>query len=391
VLAALGVAALLTPLSTFALSPFLPAIATDLGTRVGLLGQIPAASMLLAAVLGLVVGPVADHFGHRRALLIGVVAVLGGSVTIALAPSYLLLLPAALFWALGRGTTMPMAMAVAGSRFAGAARRKAISRVVVASAVAIIVGLPLLTQVGAALGWRVVFAVLAAVALATALLLLWLLPADGPPPPTPLRPGTALRAYGPLLRSGPMRGLYGGALLRNGELWLVQTYQGAFLIQTHGLGAAEVGLVFAAMGAGEVFGCVLAGGRLGGAPARQLMTGLHILSGALLGAALVLPLPAAAVIAMIALAALMTGLGDVIEPALLLRETPVGQATTTTLLGSVQSVGAALGSGLGGLALLLGGYQALGLGAIAGGLIAAALVWQALPGPTTQPAPRAVG
>lgn len=57
-----------------ALTPFFPAIARDLGTSVALLGQIPAVSMLVAG-LGLVVGPLADHSGHRRLLVLGSLAV----------------------------------------------------------------------------------------------------------------------------------------------------------------------------------------------------------------------------------------------------------------------------------------------------------------------------
>jgi MFS family permease len=52
-------------LNTFAMSPFLPSMARDLGAPVALLGQMPTLSML-AAALALVTEPVADRIGHRR-------------------------------------------------------------------------------------------------------------------------------------------------------------------------------------------------------------------------------------------------------------------------------------------------------------------------------------
>src|SRR5439155_23771184 len=105
-------AAFLATLSALAVSPFLPSIAQDLHTSVALLGQIPAVMMLLAAALGLVVGPLADSLGRRRVLLVGVLAVAASSLTIALAPGYAALLVAALFGAGSRAIVVPVANAI---------------------------------------------------------------------------------------------------------------------------------------------------------------------------------------------------------------------------------------------------------------------------------------
>src|SRR5688500_2068818 len=70
VLALVG-ASFLGALTSVALGPFLPVIVRDLGTSVPLLGQTATGTLLWAAVLGLVVGPLADRYGHRRLLLVG--------------------------------------------------------------------------------------------------------------------------------------------------------------------------------------------------------------------------------------------------------------------------------------------------------------------------------
>jgi MFS family permease len=80
VLVALCCAAFAGYLNSLALSPLLPAISADLGASVSLLGQVPALMLVLAGALGLVIGPLADHFGHRRVLLLGTLAIVGTGV-----------------------------------------------------------------------------------------------------------------------------------------------------------------------------------------------------------------------------------------------------------------------------------------------------------------------
>src|SRR5262245_17061275 len=104
VLASLAVAALCSMLGAYALSPFLPLIALDLDSPVGLLGQSMALLNVLAAALGLVVGSVADRVGPRRLLPLGLAAVAASALAASLAPSLTVLLAAAVVGALGRGS-----------------------------------------------------------------------------------------------------------------------------------------------------------------------------------------------------------------------------------------------------------------------------------------------
>src|SRR5207248_5934058 len=95
VLASLAVAALCSMLGAYALSPFLPLIALDLDSPVGLLGQSMALLNLLAAALGLVVGSLAERVGPRRLLPLGLAAVAAGALAASLAPSLAVPLAAA--------------------------------------------------------------------------------------------------------------------------------------------------------------------------------------------------------------------------------------------------------------------------------------------------------
>src|ERR1700752_3673900 len=117
-------------LNVIAWIPFLPFIAEAHGVSVSLLGQIPALMLLLSALLGLVIGPVADRSGYRRTLLLCLLAVVASSLSTGLAATLSLLILAALFGAIGRAAVMPVAQATAATLFAeDTERRRAISRI----------------------------------------------------------------------------------------------------------------------------------------------------------------------------------------------------------------------------------------------------------------------
>src|SRR5437870_4533659 len=116
-LASLALTALFGMLGAYALSPFLPLIAVDLDSPVGLLGQSMALLNLLAAGLGLVIGSLADRVGPARLLPLGLAAVAAGALAAALAPSLAVLLAAAVVGALGRGSLQPLAFIIVADRF----------------------------------------------------------------------------------------------------------------------------------------------------------------------------------------------------------------------------------------------------------------------------------
>jgi MFS transporter, DHA1 family, multidrug resistance protein len=88
-------------LNVVAWIPFLPFIAMAQGVSVSLLGQIPASMLLVSALLGLVIGPLADHYGYRRTLLLCLVAVAASSLTTGSSTTIITLFLAALLGALG--------------------------------------------------------------------------------------------------------------------------------------------------------------------------------------------------------------------------------------------------------------------------------------------------
>jgi MFS family permease len=167
----LTLATFVNHLNVIAWNPFLPFIAAELGVTVALLGQVPALMMLLAISLWLVIGPLADHYGYRRMLLICLLAVVTSSLTTGLAATLPLLVLAALVGAVGWAAIMPVAQAIVAASFIDDTAHYAVSRTQSGGPLAATVGIPLLTASAAVLQWRGAFLVLSGLALTTALML----------------------------------------------------------------------------------------------------------------------------------------------------------------------------------------------------------------------------
>ncbi len=377
-IATLALANFVGMLGAASYGPFLPVMAAAFGVGIPLLGQLPAASMLLAAALGLLVGPLADAYGHRRTLVIGLLAVVVSTLGTGLALTFAALLATILIGAVGRAAILPVALTIAGTRFAGDARRRAIGIAQAGVACAPLAGIPLLTTIAAFSDWRVAFVVLALLGVGVAPLVWWAVGRGDAPavaPSTCLRLGGVLAAYAPLVRHRPTLGLVGATLLGNASLWMVLSYIGAFYVQRHGFGIQQVGLATIPPGIALVFGSLVAGGRLGGAALRPLVAGGRSACAALLAVTMLLPLPAGPVIALLTLNAGLMSVTMVATILLLTAESPANRATTLALNGSANSLGIALGGALGGLLLAFGDYPALGVGALALGGAGAALAW----------------
>jgi predicted MFS family arabinose efflux permease len=382
----LTLATFVNHLNVIAWNPFLPFIAAELGITVALLGQVPALMMLLATSLGLVIGPLADHYGYRRTLFVCLLAVVTSSLTTGLAATLPLLVLAALVGAVGRAAIMPVAQAIVAAAFVDdTARRHAVSRTQSGGPLAATMGIPLLTVCATALQWRGAFLAVSGLALATALLLWRMLCQDEAPGHGPVRLTSILAAYQPLVRQRLSLTVIVAACLEQTGVWVMWTYYGAFYVQQHAFSTQQVGWVSLAAGLGVLLGQTAAGGRLGRQPGRLFLLGC-LGAGPLIGLSLLLPLPASAAVALMAAGWLMHGLLMVSTVVLLIRQSPAGRATTLTLYASAMNLGIALGAALGGLALAWGGYVALGLCTLALPLVSATLFWGCHPGLGKAPA-----
>jgi predicted MFS family arabinose efflux permease len=375
VLPALCLGSFITTLNFAAPAPFFPAMAEDLDVSVALLGQVTAATMIVSAPLALVVGPLADRFGARRFIAVGLVGTAVSLFDYALAPIFAMLFIASLAGAISEATVPGLSLAIAGTRFSGAAARKAIGWTVAALASAPIIGIPILTTIGDIAGWRAAFLTAGfAAAVITVLVMTWL--PDDPRPATGAPPACGiLDAYRPLLRDGAMRRLFACTLTRS-LCWMgLLTYYGALLEERFDMDTTDIGLVYMLAGAGYFAGSLVAGGPLARLPARPLVAVSNIVL-ALANAVIFLAwLSTPLTIALLPVGTFAGAVGWVGLTSALAAETPAGAGTTMVLNSSLFNLGAAIGAALGGLLLAVGGFDAVAIGLPLAGLLSALLIW----------------
>jgi len=362
VLPALALGSFITTLTFAAPAPFLTDISQDLDVGVPLLGQVTAAMLILSAPLGLVAGPLADRYGSRRLIVLGLAASTTCLLIFGLAPFFAALFLASVAGAVSEATVPGLSLAIAGTRFDGAAARRALGWTIGALASAPIVGVPILTTIGDIAGWRVAFLAASAAALGIVMLVAAWLPQDGQRPDDALRLHTILDAYRPLVHDVSMRSLYACTILRSTCWFGLLTYLGALLRDRFHLSTSEVGLVYMLAGSGYLLGSLAAGGPFARLPARPLVAVSKVTMALLMMAAFFGILNTGLTIALLPFAGFAGAVGWVGLTALLTSETPAGAGTTMVLNGSLFNLGAAAGAGIGGVLLAAGGFNALAVG-----------------------------
>lgn len=361
VLLALCVTAFMAALNFTATSPFYPEMADDLESTVPLIGQVITVMILISAVLGLAIGPLADRYGFRRPLTIGLVAVGVNLIGTGFSPSIPFLFAFSIVGGLADAIVFGLAFAVAGTYFHGAARVKAIGWTAGSLSIAPIMGVPALTFIGDLVGWRSALATGGALAIGSACYVWTSLPGDrlrSSLPPLQVR--DMIDPYRPLLKHMPTMTTYSVNLLRGITWFSMILYLGAFLEDQLDLETREIGFVYMLSGIGYAVGSFSTRPSLPGSLMRIAAITSLFCAGAvaviLLSANLwtvLLILPVSSFMASrcgIALATRLSGLHQ------------SGTGTVMVLSGSVLNLSAAMSALVGGLLIGFGGYRALGIG-----------------------------
>ena len=215
-----------------------------------------AGHVISAYALGVVIGaPIIAVLSAklaRRPLLIGLMVLFAfGNGLSALAPSYHWMLAFRFLCGLPHGAYFGIATLVAASLVPPERRTQAVGRVLLGLTVATIVGVPLATWLGQAVGWRWGFAVVAVLALTSAALIAAFAPRE-----RVAAGASPLRELGALRRPQVWLTLATGAI-GFGGLFAVYTYLGSTLVDGTGVAAHSVPLVLAAFGVGMTAGNLL--------------------------------------------------------------------------------------------------------------------------------------
>jgi len=232
----------------FASMGLLPDIATTMG-----ISEPSAGHMISAYALGVVVGAptiaaLAARVPRRMLLLALMVAFTLGNLGTVFAPSFNELVASRFVAGLPHGAYFGVAALVAAHLAEPGKRAKAVAMVMMGLSVANVVGVPVATWIGQALGWRSAFTLVAVIgALTVAALVLWMPRLDAMPTTSPITELGALR------RSQVWMTLFVG-IVGFGGMFAVYTYIASTLTDVAGLARAFVPVALMIYGLGMVVG-----------------------------------------------------------------------------------------------------------------------------------------
>jgi multidrug resistance protein len=358
-LAVLGFCSFAGLAASLVVGPLLGDVSETFGVSIPVAGQLVAAYALPAALLSLVMGPIADRYGRAWLLLFGVLVLAAASLASAIAWSFPVLLVCRAVAGLGAAALVPATYGAVGDYFPPEQRGRAIALIVSANTLAGILGVPLgalLAQVG---NWRWTFAVTAIPLLAAALLLRHRFAPRGAQPAAPRQ--DYLAGYRAVLHDPGAVPVLAAWLLSSTSWFAWYTYVGPFFQQSWGLSTGALGPIVAAMSVGVLLGTNL-GGRLGDAYGKPRVAVICLLTVGALTAALPAFVTDFWIAALVNFLLCVPNAGRFTTIAAIASERAPGGRGTMFAIGVAAGQSAQLlGAGLGGLVIELWHYAGLGL------------------------------
>ncbi len=325
-------------------------LGADLGVTAQAAGLLVAVWAVTVALTSLPLVRLTERVPRATLLPLVLVAFAVATGATALAPSYAWALAARVVAAAAHGLFWSLIVSTAAGLAPPARVGRAVSVVLAGPAVAGVVGIPLGAAVGAAMGWRVSFGLLAALLLAAAPAVRAL----ALPDPEPVPPGSGGPRTGPVVA---VTAAAGGLLLT--AHFLLYTYVAPLLQELGGHDAPVRALLLLVFGLAGLAGIALSGPLSDRFPRGALLgVGVALAAGTaalgLLGAG-----PAVAV-AVLGFWGLLIGLLPPVFMTRLLRAAPPGRAAAVGAVGvTALNLGIAAGAVAGGAVVDVAGVRAL--------------------------------
>ncbi len=350
--------------------PLLVDIASDLKVGVALAGQLMAFMAVPWLIAAVISGPISDVYGRKPVLLIGLAGGIIGALGMAFSWNFA---SAAMFRSLsGLAGVVPTNVTAVVSDYVPAERRgKAIGAITFGAGLGGVLGVPLMTLLSAATSWRWGFVAAAISVTVVWLLILWVLPARTARRHARVNVFSQLR---PLLKQRVVWDLTIINTFQRTGLIVLVTYFAPYLIIKHGFSTGQTALPMAIVSSGMILASII-GGTLADTRYRLLVSPLGLGLSAALGMAIFsLNIHPAAEITM---GLLYTTSIFFLFPIIATLFATIGgdkfRGTAIGMLPISNQTGSILGPALGGLALSLGGYEAIGLVCMVVGVLGASL------------------
>ena len=225
-------------------APLLPLIARDFQITPGSAGMIVTTYSLAAAVFALVVGPLSDRVGRKKVLAFGIASFIIASFLTYTVTSFTALLIVRMLTGLSAGTLSTCSLSYAADHYSYAERGRAMGVLSMAYFAAFVIGVPAGALVAKQVGWHVVFAGFAVLAIFTLGSLFIFLPDDSRRTVSPYSFKSLSQHFS---KSDRFAGMV-AAFLTSGGIVGFLTYIGAWLATEQGIGVDRIALLFMAAG-----------------------------------------------------------------------------------------------------------------------------------------------
>jgi DHA1 family inner membrane transport protein len=332
------------------LVPLLPQIAAEFGVPVGAVGQLRALSGFVAGVSALALASIGPRLDLRRALAAGAGMLGLGSALSAAAPDFLVLAMAQVPIGLGLALVVSAAIAATGEWGGPGERARLLSWALLGQPAAWIVGTPLVGLV-AATGWRTACAIPAIASILTLIGLARL----------PVRPPDRSRstASGTTGQPAAVAIWIVGELLAYAGWSGFLVYSAALFIQAYGTSPAAAALLVTIGAVSYLPGNVVARRLPAGRRLPLILLAMGLGGGILVFGAVRLGVAWSA--GVLTLLGVLAGFRTFLASAFGLQLAPEGKMALMSLRTAATQFGYVIGASLGGAALVLGGYAALGV------------------------------
>jgi DHA1 family inner membrane transport protein len=233
--------------------PFAPVLSRGLGVPLTAITSIIAVNQA-TALLGAFFGPMADRFGYRLMMLVGMGMLVVGMFAGGFLPFYGVVLAALFLAGLGKSIFDPALQAYVGERVPFEKRGRVIGVLEFGWAGSTLLGIPLIGLLIQHLGWRAPFFALGGVGLLGIVALRIVIPGDGKKPAVHQNTPGLRTAWRRLGRERPAMGVIGFAFfvsLANDNLFVVY---GAWLEKSFSLSIVALGIGTSVIGIAELLG-----------------------------------------------------------------------------------------------------------------------------------------
>jgi predicted MFS family arabinose efflux permease len=358
-------------------SALLVEIADEFHTTVAIAGQLITITAIVWGLSAPAIGPLSDHLGRKRVLLIGLTVAGFSILGYSLAWSYPVLIVLSIFAGLGGAMTGPVILAFVGDYFPPKILGRMIALVGAGVPIAHLLGAPGGTLIAGSAGWRTSFLVLAILLLALALLCFMKLPSQKIDRTgssfaylSSFKTALKLKAFLPLLTAN---------VLASCGYSAVYSYLPAFLIQSYSLSLGQAAPLLLFVAIGDLCGMLL-GGQLADKFDRNNVCTVTQALTAIVG--MMIMWRAYSLWLTVFMGALLTGLFDSNRPSFVSINSSLSSTIRGTIMGiqgASNHLGRALGAMVGGLVLGFAGYHYMGITTLVACLSAAILFYFSRP------------